>query len=137
MSKAKLQNGVLSGEINTLQYFFGFSLQIIQNATSGKAPTHDIVAKKSNGTYVKVGIAWERKLQRGENAGQSMFSLVFNDPMFTETINFSCFPEGQDGTYSVNFERPRQNEATNNKTISELAPPPSQEATAGQGQQAA
>jgi len=132
MSKAKLQNGFLTGEINTLEHYFGFELSKINNAQSDKAPTHEIMAKKSNGTFVKIGVAWERQMSRGDFNGHSMFSLSFDDPRFSEKLNFSCFPEDNDGNYSVNFERPRQNAPVNNSGLSALAPPPSQEAQAGQ-----
>ena len=122
-SKAKLTNGKLTGVINTLEHYFGFYLEPLQNASSEKAPTHEIFAKKSNGCHIKIGVAWERTMQRGDHQGKSMYSLLFDDPMFPKVMTFSSFPENNEGDYSVNFERPRQNAPVNNATISELAPP--------------
>jgi uncharacterized protein (DUF736 family) len=135
-SKAKLVNGKLSGVINTLEHYFGFELEPLRNASSEKAPTHEIFAKKSNGTHIKIGVAWERIMQRGERQGLAMYSLAFDDPMFTTVLTFSSFPENNEGDYSVNFERPRQNAPVNNVTLSELAPPQNED-IGGQAQQAA
>jgi len=132
MSKAIKKNGYLTGEINTLEHYFGFELTKIGNAQSDKAPTHEIMAKKSNGMFVKIGVAWERTMNRGEFTGHSMYSLSFDDPRFNEKLTFSCFPEDDKGNYSVNFERPRQNAPVNNSGLSDLAPPASQEAQQGQ-----
>ena len=102
----KLVEDILKGEIRTLRISQQFWLEVIKGQKAEKAPDYKIMAKSPLGHTCEIGVAWERTMQRGNNIGQSMFSLSFTDPSFgDDAVNFSAFPN-EDG-YELTFERKR------------------------------
>lgn len=106
----KVNNGRFEGEIRTMRIFLRFFLERNAAANSDKSPTHIIMAKAPAGHLFQAGIAWERTMRRGHNVGQSMFSLMLDDPEFSDKpVNFSAFPDNQGG-YKITLERKRDND---------------------------
>lgn len=103
------------GTLRTLKVHQRFELRPAQRDRSAPpptedSPTHELVAEVG-GSKVPVGIAWQRKLERGDFAGYAMFSLAFNDPDMPEwTGNVAAFPRDDQGNYELVHSRPRQSQ---------------------------
>ncbi len=105
-----LQNtttGQLSGEgnISTLNDDINFGLIPIseEERRSDRFPTHTVeVIRASTGEYVEVGVAWQKTMKRGTDAGLPMFSCKFSDPGLPPW-RFSIFPADgkEEGNYRV------------------------------------
>ncbi len=105
----KVVNSRYEGEVRTMRIFLRFFLERNPKAgASEKTPTHLIQAKSPMGHIFQAGVAWERSITRGDNAGETMFSIMLEDPEFGDApIYLTAFP-GQNGEYSLSLERKRQ-----------------------------
>lgn len=102
----KVHDGKYSGDIRTRSIHLNFWLEKSLSMPSHKSPTHTIWAKSPLGHSYQAGVAWERTIQRGDSTGQSMVSLVLDDPDFGDKpISFSAFPS-KDGL-EIKLERTR------------------------------
>lgn len=103
----KLEGNVFKGVIRTMRINLTFRLEKIQIRRSENAPDYNIVGRAPAGHAFQAGVAWERTMKRGDNVGQSMFSLSLEDPEFgDQPVYLSAFPNGQGG-YDLTLERKR------------------------------
>jgi uncharacterized protein (DUF736 family) len=47
---------------------------------------------EQDGAQVEIGVAWERRLDRGPHEGKKFLSIVLDDPSWPDTLNVSAFP---------------------------------------------
>ncbi len=84
---------LIKGSIKTLT--LNAEVQIEENFAASDnpdAPTHEVKVS-SNGDWISVGSAWERKIKRGPNEGDSFLSAVIDDPSFERPLNFAVFKD--------------------------------------------
>lgn len=99
---------IFLGRITSLTYKFAFRLMSNANPQSADAPSH-LAFADGQGPQVQVGVAWQRTLERGDQAGQPFFSMVFDDPSFLEALTVSAFPrKGSEGWWDIVWRRQRQ-----------------------------
>ena len=97
---------VASGSFRTIKVALRISL--IPNGHDGedRRPTHTVYAL-FGGEHFNVGVAWCRRITRGENNGSPMFSMVIDDPSFDAPLNLSAFPTAEKDLYEIVWRRPR------------------------------
>ena len=95
--------GVYSGMISVLKGDFRTTIIKHPRAGNDNAPTHQIFFLLNNGERrLAVGVAWERKLQRGDHAGRDMLSINIDHPELPDWMgNIAAFPANEEGGYSV------------------------------------
>jgi len=99
---------IFLGRISSLTYKFPFRLISNSNPMSADAPTH-LAFADGQGPQVEIGVAWQRTLERGDQAGKPFFSMVFDDPSFPAPLNVSAFPRaGVKEWWDVVWRRQRQ-----------------------------
>ena len=103
------------GSMTTLDVFLFLQIEPDPESASrgDKAPTHKVLAKKTNDGHVaNIGAAWARPLKRGGHEGRTMFSISLTDPALPEWCgNLAAFPTADPGVYNIVHERKRQDAA--------------------------
>lgn len=69
------------------------------------APRWEIFAKQGGASEYSIGSAWEKKIERGDNAGGKMLSITFDDPSMDKPLYVTAFPDG-DG-FEIVWQRAR------------------------------
>ena len=84
------------------------TIKLIPNGydAEDRRPTHTVFAAFGE-DLVNIGVAWCRVIKRGENNGNSMFSMVIDDPSFDRPLNLSAFPTAERDLYEVVWRRQR------------------------------
>jgi len=102
-------NPYYEGSIRTLKLALPrFMLRrIAEPAKSPDAPKWEVVAKVG-GEEINLGKAWEKELQRGDQAGRAFFSITLDDPSFDQPLYVNAFPEGGTDRYRIVWDRPRR-----------------------------
>lgn len=101
----KVNDGKFSGQILTRSIHLNFWLEK-QDQITAQSPTHKIMAKAPAGYVYQSGVAWERAIKRGDAVGQTMISLLIEDPDYGDkAVYFSAFPS-RDG-WDIKLERNR------------------------------
>ena len=99
------------GQIRTLDLQLALRLAPIPEAergTSDKAPSHHVEAVVASGP-VRIGVAWAKRMERGDQAGKVMVSMSLTDPSLPWWANnLTAFPRGGDGRMEIVYERTRQ-----------------------------
>lgn len=105
---------VLQGHFTTAMHHVQFLLRPIPQAEqrTDRSPTHEMMMRGGHGQWATIGLAWTRQIERGENSGRTMFSLMLEDPDLPE-LQLTAFPaqsENQHGCdrWTVETERKRQ-----------------------------
>nr|BDD47371.1 hypothetical protein 2 [bacterium] len=99
---------VITGKLVSYSVNLQVKLTRINDRNSESAPHWEVWAKAPHGDVVKVGLAKEHEISRGENQGLSMLSIWFTDPEFAG-VSFSAFPEsGNAQVWNAQVERKRQ-----------------------------
>lgn len=94
------------GRVATLQ--FGAEIALVPTGEADeKMPSHMVVTK-ANGAVIELGAAFAKRVQNGENAGKTFYSMTLDDPSFTAPLYLSAFPAtGGDDGLDVVWRRPR------------------------------
>lgn len=103
-----IEGGYINGEFRSWSYpAIEFKFVAIRNRQGDKSPTHEVTAKNPYGAYVQIGAAWENKINRGERAGLSMFSISLDEPtLFEKPVKLSAFPSQPDGkAFALEYDR--------------------------------
>ncbi|MHA7871300.1 MAG: DUF736 family protein [Hyphococcus sp.] len=108
------ENGLRAlGKIRTLKASLSFLVTPDKASDRERAPTHRIEVKQGE-EWFKIGVAWVREMQRGDNVGKPMFSLSLEDPDLPGWMsNLAAFPAGVRGEggaeiYEIVHQRERQ-----------------------------
>jgi len=94
------------GRVATLQ--FGAEIALVPTGnTDDNMPSH-MVMTKAHGAVIELGAAFAKKIQNGENAGKTFYSMTLDDPSFAAPLHLSAFPmTGGDDGLDVVWRRPR------------------------------
>lgn len=112
-------NDRLTGRIQTLKFRTSFELvRLTDRGNSPDAPAYEINVKAADGGFVSIGNAWEKEIQRGDQAGKTMLSLSFDDPSFEKPLHVSAFPTDRGGpngeyVFDMVWRRPRPGAGSN------------------------
>lgn len=107
-----------SGQFSTLHFGLDLELHAIDsNWDKGKPPVgtgkepgrpaYDVFGAGRNGA-VKLGAAWMKIIQDGQNAGKSFLTMSLDDPSFPAVLNLSAFEGDAAGVFDLKWKRPRQ-----------------------------
>ena len=97
------------GGFRTLTVGLNFTLAPRGGKQAENAPTHDAYVVMQTGETVPIGVAWLKEIQRGNYAGEPMFSITLDDPSFDAPLNLNAYPRGKQATQlEIVWERPRR-----------------------------
>jgi len=102
--------GEYVGRIQTLDLDLFIRFVPQSRSAHPTAPTHDVLAKTKSGTWVGVGAAWLRTMQRGDRKGEAFFSITLDDPGLPHSLNVAAFRRTEGNGFAVTWRR-RQAEA--------------------------
>ena len=102
----ELGRSVASGSFRTVKLALKISLIPNGHEAEDRRPTHTVYGV-SGQEHVNIGVAWCRRITRGENQGSPMFSIVIDDPSFDAPLNLSAFPTAERDVYEIVWRRQR------------------------------
>ena len=99
------------GEISTLSTTYQIGVGVLERDPSAPpatddTPTHGIYVLIGNGQQgAQIGVAWQRKITRGDFVKKPMFSIAINHPEMPDWMsNLAAFPRDDHGTYSIEHQ---------------------------------
>jgi uncharacterized protein (DUF736 family) len=111
IQRTTAKNGdVWEGYISTVTMNFRFRLRPATKSSNPNAPRFEIVTRSASGNDVVIGAAWAKAIKSGKKEGEEFFTLTFDDPSFSKSLNVAAFKNDETGDYDVTFRR-RQDRA--------------------------
>tara|TARA_R110002124_G_scaffold10609_4_gene52670 strand:- start:624 stop:980 length:357 start_codon:yes stop_codon:yes gene_type:complete len=101
----KDENGVISGQLRTLELSLFLTLTKNRGKSSADQPDMLVFAKGADGDNVEIGCAWERM---AATTGQHFLSIMVDDPSLPQALNMTAFPLNDQKTeYELTWKRAR------------------------------
>ena len=105
--KAISEDGLseLVGEIRTLDVELNIKLVANDERFGDNSPSYWIFSRGKSGREIRVGSAWKKTIQSGENLGDDFLSLTIDDPGFSHPLNVAAFKSDGQWTWSIVWRR--------------------------------